>query len=160
MDRLLSLELSVAAAVALTCAASAAACSSSSSTGATGADGGSEVDAWTFDAKSNCGHPGDKGNSVGVGQFCINVSDCTDNPKARLCTTFGDPENYFCTFRCDPKADPVDVCGENARCACNDKGTSCGCFPTRCDDPADRDAGSDAPADAPQETSPGDAAGD
>lgn len=153
--------LIAACAAVLAVGAGAAACSSTSSTASPGNnDAGTEPDTFRFDAKSNCGFPGDKGNSVGVGQFCINLSDCLENSKARLCTTLGNPENYFCTFRCDPKTDPANVCGENARCACDDKGGSCGCFPTRCDGPPDNDAGSDASADAPQETSAGDAAGD
>lgn len=83
---------------------------------------------------SACGHPGDKGNSLGVGQFCENLSDCADNTRAKLCTTLGDPDNFFCTFACK-KDGPVDQCGESARCACSSGG--CGCFPTRCDEPSD-----------------------
>jgi hypothetical protein len=74
-----------------------------------------------------------------VGQFCVRISDCSSNSKATLCTTFGDPENFFCTFRCK-STDPEGVCGENARCACDPKGSACGCYPTRCDD---TDAGRD-----------------
>ncbi|HNN95138.1 MAG TPA: hypothetical protein PKI03_22835 [Pseudomonadota bacterium] len=86
--------------------------------------------------KSNCGWPGDKGNELGVGKFCLKIEDCGDNPKAIMCTTLGDNENFFCTFRCS-KTGPADQCGKDARCACSDGG--CGCMPARClgDEPAD-----------------------
>lgn len=93
---------------------------------------------WDFTFRSNCGQPGEGGNSLGVGQFCQKSSDCRMNAKATLCTTIADPDNYFCTFPCS-KNGPPDQCGENARCACQG---SCGCFPTRCDGaPADGGAG-------------------
>jgi hypothetical protein len=83
---------------------------------------------------SACGKPGDQGNSLGVGKFCTGIADCTDNPKAVLCTTLGDTSrmNFFCTMPCENSdAGGADPCGENARCACSSGG--CGCFPTRCD---------------------------
>jgi hypothetical protein len=92
---------------------------------------------------SNCGRPGDTGNSLGVGSFCEKSSDCSKNSKALLCTTLGDSENFFCTFPCSRTGTP-DQCGENARCACT--GGGCGCFPTRCDGPQP-DGGADAGAD-------------
>ena len=87
----------------------------------------------TFTAKSNCGHPGDKGNSLGVGKFCQRLLDCSDNVKAFLCTTIADPDNYFCTFRCKIDAD----CGEDANCQCAAGG--CGCFPNACGGPPPAD---------------------
>jgi hypothetical protein len=87
----------------------------------------------TFTAKSDCGHPGDKGNSLGVGKFCQKLLDCSDNVKAFLCTTIGDPNNYFCTFRCKVDAD----CGEDANCQCAAGG--CGCFPNACGGPPPAD---------------------
>lgn len=148
----------MAVVAALAGGAAAVACSSET-TSQPGSDAGGGSDAFVWDAKSNCGRPGDKGNSLGVGQFCVNISDCETNSKARLCTTFGDPENYFCTFRCSPDADPPNVCGESARCACNDKGSACGCFPTRCDGPPS-DSGSDAAPDSTAPDGGADAAGD
>src|SRR5262245_23108892 len=88
----------------------------------------------TFTAHSDCGHSGDKGNSLGVGKFCKYISDCADNTEANLCTQLGDPDNYFCTMGCD-KMGPANQCGENARCACDSAGRGCGCFPTACDNP-------------------------
>ncbi len=83
--------------------------------------------------KSACGHPGDKGNSLGVGKFCQRLSECKDdtNPifKANLCTKIADPNNFFCTFGCKGDGGATQ-CGEMARCAC-DNG-QCGCFPTAC----------------------------
>src|SRR5262245_56148452 len=62
---------------------------------------------------SDCGHPGDVGNSVGVGKFCMKVTACSSNTKATLCTTLGSDRNYFCTTACD-SAGPANYCGENA----------------------------------------------
>jgi hypothetical protein len=87
--------------------------------------------------QSNCGHPGDKGNSLGVGLFCESVSDCVANPQATLCTTLGSTDNFFCTFACQ-QAGPPDQCGENASCQCSTGG--CGCFPDACGTP-DTDGG-------------------
>ena len=77
---------------------------------------------------SNCGQPGDPGNSIGVGKFCMAISDCNNNGKATLCARLGDPNNYFCTFMCDP-AKPAD-CGDGATCSC--QGGQCGCTPNHC----------------------------
>lgn len=79
---------------------------------------------------SICGHPGDVGNSIGVGMYCTRISDCTK--KASLCTTLGSNNTFFCTRSCDPGSDMglVAQCGENARCAC--QGGQCGCYPSAC----------------------------
>lgn len=79
--------------------------------------------------RSNCGWPGDKGNALGVGRFCLNLDDCAENPKAILCTTLGDRENFFCTFRCS-MGGPADQCGADASCQCSTGG--CGCMPNKC----------------------------
>lgn len=137
-----------AGAGAITLLVLSASCSSTTSSPAPTADAGSDA-APDASFKSDCGKPGDPGNSLGVGKFCEQtIADCGGNSKARLCTTL-DPQgsaNFFCTFRCDPTKDPTDVCGAEARCACNGDGSSCGCFPTRCDGPSS-DAGRDAPSD-------------
>jgi hypothetical protein len=83
--------------------------------------------------KSDCGFPGDQGNSLGVGKFCTAqtfVADCGMNSKANLCANLGSDTDFFCTFACSSTG-AADQCGENARCAC--QGGQCGCFPTRCD---------------------------
>ena len=85
-------------------------------------------------ATSQCGHPGDKGNSIGVGKFCSHVSDCTGNTKANLCAQLGDPNQFFCTFACSATG-PANQCGENATCACDPMGRGCGCFPLACAGP-------------------------
>ncbi len=158
VDDVLTASRGVAAILAgLAIAGVASSCSSTATPGApatldaaTGADAAPDAP-----FKSNCGKPGDKGNSLGVGKFCQQtIADCGENPKARLCTTL-DPngaDHYFCTFRCDPATDPPNVCGEQARCACSAGG--CGCFPTQCDGPPS-DAGTS--GDATTEASPGDA---
>lgn len=88
----------------------------------------------SFSAYSECGRPGDVGNSLGVGRFCRKLSDCSENSGANLCTQLGDPNNYFCTMPCK-KDGASDQCGENARCACDSDGRGCGCYPTACDSP-------------------------
>jgi hypothetical protein len=98
-------------------------------------DAGQVVDAGT-DAGvfSACGHPGDLGNSVKVGQYCKAIAECPGS--APICTSFqnsGQPANlqsYFCTTGCDP-CDPPSVCGENALCVCQGAG-QCGCVPQTC----------------------------
>ena len=85
---------------------------------------------------SRCGHPGDTGNSKGVGKFCTNQGpDCGGNGMATLCSaitngqTPSPDDTYFCTFTCT-LSDPPDFCGENATCLCS--GLGCACIPARC----------------------------
>jgi len=105
-----------------------AACNSGGGGGTTGSggNGGSMPDAGF---KSDCGHPGDMGNALGVGMFCQSVADCVNNTQATLCTTLGSATNFFCTFACKA-AGPANQCGENATCECSTGG--CGCFPNSC----------------------------
>jgi hypothetical protein len=85
---------------------------------------------------SVCGHPGDTGNSLGVGKFCMKLSDCTSNTKAILCSTLGSNNAYFCTMTCTPPANDMGSteCGENAYCQCGSGSaqSGCGCYPTSC----------------------------
>ena len=92
---------------------------------------------------SRCGHVGDVGNSLGVGQFCTNQGpDCTANSKAKCCSAIFNGQTpsaddaYFCSFQCFPGTDPPDVCGDNAACLCNSTG-ACACIPTKCIPPGD-----------------------
>jgi hypothetical protein len=85
---------------------------------------------------SRCGHYGDTGNSLGVGQFCTNQGpDCSANSKAKSCsalfngTTPSANDSYFCSFLC-ASTDPPGTCGENARCVCAAQG--CACIHVRC----------------------------
>jgi len=91
---------------------------------------------------TRCGHPGDVGNSLGVGQFCTNQGpDCSTNSKAKSCSalfngqTPSPTDSYFCSFQCQP-TDPPGTCGENAVCLC-DVTVICGCVPTSCIPPGD-----------------------
>jgi hypothetical protein len=86
---------------------------------------------------SRCGHPGDVGNSVGVGKFCTNQGpDCTGNGKATMCSALFNGQTpsasdaYFCSFQCF-MTDPPGTCGENAACLCN-ASSLCACIPTSC----------------------------
>jgi hypothetical protein len=81
------------------------------------------------DMASICGHPGDTGNSLGVGKYCKTLGDCTSNTKATLCSILGSDNSYFCTFVCTG-SDLGSECGENATCQC--QGGQCGCFPDAC----------------------------
>ncbi len=130
----------------VTLLATAAACSSSSSgTTTSGGDAGkvkdTGVDAVSL---SECGHPGDKGNELGVGKFCQTVADCSSNSKATLCTTIADNVNFFCTASCSAGG-AADQCGTAASCAC--QGGQCGCHPDACggaiDSGASQDSGGD-----------------
>ncbi|HEX4461430.1 MAG TPA: hypothetical protein VIA18_25795 [Polyangia bacterium] len=111
--------------------------SSKSGTGGNGSAGGSSsaadmtmVDLWG--PASTCGHPGDKGNNVGVGQYCMSVNDCPQT--APVCTdaeNFLEPANaqtYFCTITCT--SGDNSKCGDNASCICQTIG--CACVPTSC----------------------------
>ncbi len=84
---------------------------------------------------SVCGHPGDKGNSLGVGKYCKTIDDC-DNQMASLCTAIANGstpnalDTYFCSFFCK-LGGGTSQCGENATCACN-KMNQCACTPNSC----------------------------
>jgi hypothetical protein len=132
--------------------AAVVACSSSSSTPAATPDAGDDTPPpppGPDPSKSFCGHPGDKGNSLGVGHYCVTSADCSDNTRATLCATAGDEGAFFCTFVCHQDG-PPDQCGEDAECTCQGP---CGCFPKACDDRPDAggDASTDSPADAPED---------
>ncbi len=85
---------------------------------------------------SLCGHPGDTGNSLGVGKFCQKISDCNGNTKATLCSVLGSDNTFFCTMTCTPPANDMGSteCGENASCQCGSGSSQsgCGCFPNSC----------------------------
>ncbi len=101
-----------------------------------GDDGAAQPDAFF----SVCGHPGDQGNSLGIGLFCQSLGDCQGTTDAPLCSTLGgsDPPTFFCTKTCnttdagptDPDAGPTGPCGEMASCQCG--GGGCGCTPDSC----------------------------
>jgi hypothetical protein len=94
--------------------------------GATGATGPDLAD-------SCCGFPGDRGNELGVGQFCTRDEHCSGNAEAKVCSSFEngltDHVSFFCTIACDPDVQE-NVCGTGARCNCEEVG--CGCVPIAC----------------------------
>lgn len=110
-----------------------AACGSGSKSTAdmkSSADMKSAPDMATF--QSDCGKPGDVGNALGVGKFCMTISDCSDTAKAHLCSILGNDDEthtYFCTTSCT-KDGPSDQCGDGATCQC--QGNQCGCTPNEC----------------------------
>jgi hypothetical protein len=93
---------------------------------------------------SQCGHPGDKGNSLGVGKFCTRISDCTtEGAMTNICSSLGNgvtpspDDTYFCTiYPCHKATDggTADSCGENATCTCGSGGgmSGCACTPNSC----------------------------
>ena len=83
---------------------------------------------------SVCGHPGDTGNSLGVGKYCMDSMDCAQ-PASACSTLMPIPQGpiYFCTMLCDPNA-TTSTCGENATCTCLNANNPnlCGCVPDSC----------------------------
>lgn len=82
---------------------------------------------------SACGHPGDKGNELGVGQYCTQVSDCP--ATAQLCSAIANADGstrntFFCVLTCNA-CSPVGYCGTGASCQCLEPG-ECGCAPDTC----------------------------
>lgn len=114
-----------------------AACSSSSTTTSNPSDAGASDAGAPKDGAtggdsataSACGHPGDKGNELGVGKYCDTVPECSDNTKATVCAVLGAPDEHFCTFLCD-KDGGANQCGTDALCEC--QGGQCGCVPRSC----------------------------
>lgn len=112
-------------------------CSSSSSNDSNADGGSSDAGSCAPIDSSSCGQPCDKGNSLGIGRFCNQISDCMGTMVPTLCATLGEPSEHFCTARCNPPDAGPDAgngflsdCGENAKCAC--QGGQCGCYPTTC----------------------------
>jgi hypothetical protein len=105
-----------------------AGCTSSSSSSAPPADAGPDV------SNSSCGKPGDVGNSLGIGKFCLSTDDCKSNKLDLLCSSVANGTeltttySYFCTAQCNPTKE--GFCGEGAVCACTSVG--CGCSPLPC----------------------------
>src|ERR1700689_2417542 len=78
-------------------------CSSKSSGGGgTSGDGGTDDGMSCAKIDSACGQPCDKGNSLGVGQYCSGISDCSNTKQAHLCSSLGNSAGsaatFFCTF--------------------------------------------------------------
>jgi hypothetical protein len=128
--------------IALVIAGAGYACSNSN--GASGDAGASDAGADCAKIDSFCGQPCEMGNSLGVGQFCMDISDCR-GPQARLCSSLGNmpgqTPTYFCTFECMPidasvpegGAPRPTECGEGAHCQCQQGNTSrCACTPDMC----------------------------
>lgn len=73
--------------------------------GGGGADAGPGVADASPDAfESICGEPGDEGNALGVGKFCLTISDCSSTAEAPLCSSLGDPASRSATTTAAPSA--------------------------------------------------------
>jgi hypothetical protein len=90
---------------------------------------------------SQCGHPGDTGNTKGVGKFCKTLMDCTG--MANICSSLGNgstpsaSDTYFCTiYPCTPPdGGTVTDCGPGATCICatgSGGQGGCACTPNSC----------------------------
>jgi hypothetical protein len=79
---------------------------------------------------SKCGNPGDLGNELGVGKFCLSLADCENTPMAGLCSSIGDPMTHFCTKTCSATGS-AGQCGTLTTCTCNSS-NQCGCTPNAC----------------------------
>jgi hypothetical protein len=85
---------------------------------------------------SLCGHPGDVGNSKGIGKYCMDSTMCGGGQMASVCSTVMPiPQGpiYFCTYPCNPNA-TTPQCAENATCTCLSASNPnlCGCVPDTC----------------------------
>ena len=91
---------------------------------------GSKPDAAIDAFDSICGKPGDMGNELGIGKFCLNQSsgECATTANAPLCSSLGNAMTHFCTKTCTMGS--TDQCGTATTCTC--QGSSCGCTPTSC----------------------------
>jgi len=78
---------------------------------------------------TECGAPGDVGNELGIGKFCLDLADCGSTPDAHLCSSLGDLNTHFCTKMCTMGS--TDQCGTATQCVC-DSSNRCGCTPTVC----------------------------
>lgn len=79
---------------------------------------------------SNCGHPGDVGNELGIGKFCASLGDCSSTMAAPLCSSLGDTTTHFCTKTCTSTGS-AGQCGTATTCTCNSS-NQCGCTPNTC----------------------------
>ncbi|MCU1277269.1 MAG: hypothetical protein JWM53_815 [bacterium] len=84
---------------------------------------------------SLCGHPGDAGNSKGVGKYCMDSTMCMGQSASVCSTLMPIPQGpiYFCTLPCDPNA-ATSTCAEGATCTCLSANNPnlCGCVPDTC----------------------------
>jgi hypothetical protein len=82
---------------------------------------------------SKCGVPGDSGNALGVGKYCMVPGDCPST--APICSKVFYPGTYFCTVatHCTPDATGMDkaTCGDNTVCT-RDPTLGTGCTPAKC----------------------------
>jgi hypothetical protein len=102
--------------------------------GCGGDDAPTDMGCIAYDLGSHCGQPCDPGNSLGVGKFCTQLSDCKGNKEAVLCSSIGTADNYFCTMICPGPDAGESFCGENAHCQCGSGSaeSGCGCYPNYC----------------------------
>lgn len=90
---------------------------SSSSSAGTGGQGADPTPA------GSCRKPGDKGNNLGVGEYCTPGGDeCDGFPEAALCLATVGQDQWFCTqIGCTADSD----CGDDAGCVITGDGSAC-----------------------------------
>jgi hypothetical protein len=72
--------------------------------------------AFPIDSSSSswrCGRPGDRGDALGIGAFCLQLSDCINTRTAHICATLDDNTAHYCTMTCGGDA---GTCGDTATC--------------------------------------------
>jgi len=78
---------------------------------------------------SCCGKPGETGNDKGIGQYCMQTSECKPN---LICSAGQSTQKtYFCTRTCTGTSDTTS-CGPNAKCVQNGSMPVFGCVPQSC----------------------------
>ncbi len=84
---------------------------------------------------TGCNGECELGNSYGVGRYCTPGGGECAGLAAAFCTVdFEDTTETWCTRPCDPEADVVEQCGEDAVCRGEDQGGGgpSGCVPMIC----------------------------
>ena len=81
-----------------------------------------------FTPTSCCGVPGNPGNELGVGKFCMQSLDCTSQ-QANICAATFAPNLTFCTKGCTMGGGNAQ-CGSGGVCQCANM--QCACVPAEC----------------------------
>lgn len=85
--------------------------------------------------ETGCNGACEPGNSYGVGRHCTKGGGECSGQAAAFCTVdFEDTDESWCTRPCDPEADIVQQCGEDASCRGESEagGGPSGCVPQSC----------------------------
>lgn len=85
-------------------------------------DSGDETPQGRMPGETGCAMPTDTGNSLGVGRYCEDATDCRGNGRATFCLAPFDAASNFCSFiGCRSDAE----CGEDTTCVMQAAGSAC-----------------------------------